>query len=112
MEKNFNNRLQLTMLALITLGLVALAALNFWQDRNFQQPGDGVWWREVADGSGLLADKVLPNSPGKRAGIHQGDLLTGIKQPPEASIQHKGLAKHTLLNEAGAPTGDSSGNLG
>ena len=65
MEKNFNNRLQLTMLALITLGLVALAALNFWQDRNFQQPGDGVWWREVADGSGLLADKVLPNSPGK-----------------------------------------------
>ncbi len=111
MEKNFNNRLQLTMLALITLGLVALAALNFWQDRNFQQPGDGVWWREVADGSGLLADKVLPDSPGKRAGIHQGDLLTGIKQPPEGFIQQKGLAKHTLLSEPGAPAGDSSGNL-
>jgi PAS domain S-box-containing protein len=117
MEKNLNNRLQLTLLALATLGLVVLAALNFWQDHNFQQPGDGVWWREAADGSGLLADKVLPNSPGKRAGIHDGDLLTGIKQPPEGSVQqkgqegsvqHKGQAKHALLNEAGTSTSDST----
>jgi PAS domain S-box-containing protein len=111
MEKNLNNRLQLTMLALVTLGLVALAALNFWQDHNFQQPDDGVWWREAADGSGLVADKVLPSSPGRRAGIHEGDQLTGIKQPPEGSIQHKGQGKRVLLNELGAPTEDSAGSI-
>ncbi|MFZ1084005.1 MAG: ATP-binding protein [Terracidiphilus sp.] len=104
MEKNLNNRLQLTVVALVTLGLVLLAGMNLWQDHNFQQPGDGVWWRESANGSGLIADKVLPNSPGKRAGIHEGDLLTGIKQPPEGSVHRKGPAKSALLNEAGAPT--------
>jgi PAS domain S-box-containing protein len=103
MEKNLNNRLQLTVLALVTLGLVALAVLNFWQDHNFQQPDDGVWWREAGDGSGLLADKVLPNSPGKRAGIHEGDLLTVIKQPVDNSSQHKGLA----LKEPGTSSGSS-----
>ena len=107
MEKNLNNRLQLTMLALVTLGLVALAVLNYWQDHNFQQPDDGVWWRQAADGSGLVAEKVLPSSPGMRAGIHEGDLLTGIKQPVETSIQRKGLPKHTLLNETGAPASDT-----
>ena len=111
MEKNFNNRLQLTLLALVTLSLVALAGMNFWQDHNVQQPGDGVWWREAPDGSGLLADKVLPNSPGRRAGIHEGDLLTGIKQPPEAAAQRASSAKHTLLNEAGTPTGEQVGNI-
>ncbi len=110
MEKNLNNRLQLTVLALVTLGLVALAALNFWQDHNTQQPGDGVWWREAADGSGLVADKVLPSSPGQRAGILEGDLLTGIKQPPEGSVQHKGQPKNALLNEPGPPTGVSVTN--
>jgi PAS domain S-box-containing protein len=110
MDKNLNNRLQLTMLALVTLGLMALAVLNFWQDHNFQQPGDGVWWREAADGSGLMAEKVLPNSPGKRAGILKGDLLTGIK-PPEGTAQHKNTPKHALLNETGTPTGDSAASV-
>ena len=105
MEKNLNNRLQLTLLALVTASLMLLAGLNFWQDHNFQQPGDGVWWREAADGSGLLAEKVLPSSPGKRAGIHEGDLLTGIKQPPEGTAPHKGQPKNPLLNEPGDTTG-------
>ena len=33
----------------------------------FQQPDDGVWWREAS--GGLQADKVLPDMPGQRAGI-------------------------------------------
>jgi PAS domain S-box-containing protein len=111
MEKNLNNRLQLTLLALVTVGLVVLAGMNFWQDHNFQQPGDGVWWREASGGSGLLADKVLPNSPGRRAGIHEGDLLTGIKQPPEGSARHKNAAKRTLLNEAASPADDSTDSV-
>ena len=78
METRFIDRLQLTLLAVVTAGLVLLAGLNLWQERHSQQPDDGVWWREAADGSGLVADKVLPNSPGQRAGIQAQDLLTGV----------------------------------
>ena len=82
METSLINRLQATLLALATVGLVVLAGLNFWQERHTQQPpDDGVWWREAADGSGLVADKVLPNSPGERAGIRERDLLTGVSSP-------------------------------
>ena len=63
METSLINRLQLTLLALVTLGLLALAGLNFWQERHSQLPDDGVWWREAANGSGLVADKVLPTLP-------------------------------------------------
>jgi PAS domain S-box-containing protein len=103
METSFINRLQLTLLAVVTAGLVLLAGLNFWQEHHSQQPDDGVWWREVADGSGLVADKVLPNSPGQRAGIRVHDLLTGIKQPPENSGQRGNIQKQPLLNEANPP---------
>jgi PAS domain S-box-containing protein len=107
METNLINRLQLTLLALVTAGLVLLAGLNFWQERHSQQPDDGVWWREAANGSGLVADKVLPNSPGARAGIQARDLLTGIKQLPEGSAKRGGLQKRTLLSEANTPTDNS-----
>jgi PAS domain S-box-containing protein len=103
METSLINRLQLTLLALVTAGLVLLAGLNFWQERHSQQPNDGVWWREAADGSGLVADKVLPNSPGQRAGIQRRDLLTGIKR----SAQRGGIEKGALLNEAN-PTDEGS----
>ena len=66
------------MLALGTAGLVLLAVLNFLQERHSQPPDDGVWWREAADGQGLMADRVLPDSPGLRAGIRAGDKLTGV----------------------------------
>jgi PAS domain S-box-containing protein len=103
MERSFIDRLQLTLLAVVTAGLVLLAGLNFWQERHSQQPDDGVWWREAADGSGLVADKVLPASPGQRAGIRAHDLLTGIKQPPESSGQRGNIQKQPLLNEANPP---------
>jgi PAS domain S-box-containing protein len=103
METSLINRVQLTLLAVVTVGLVVLAGLNFWQERQSQQPDDGVWWREAADGSGLVADKVLPDSPGQRAGIREHDLLTGIKQPPEISGRRGAIQKHTLLNEANPP---------
>jgi PAS domain S-box-containing protein len=99
METSFIDRLQLTLLAVLTAGLVLLAGLNFWQERHSQLPDDGVWWREAAGGSGLVADKVLPNSPGQRAGIRAHDLLTGIKQSSETSGHRRGIAKQSLLNE-------------
>ncbi|MGB6194218.1 MAG: PDZ domain-containing protein, partial [Terracidiphilus sp.] len=82
METSLFNRLQATLLAIATAGLVLLAVLNFRQESQFQQPDDGVWWMEAANGSGLEATKVLPNSPAERAGIHLHDLLTGVNGDP------------------------------
>ena len=78
MESNLFNRLQATLLALATVGLVLLAVLNFRQERQFQQPDDGVWWAEAP--GGLVATKVLPDSPARKAGIKKGDLLTAINE--------------------------------
>ena len=116
MEKSVINRLQATLLALATVGLVVLAGLNFWQERHAPQPpDDGVWWREAADGRGLVADKVLPNSPGERAGIRERDLLTGVSVPPVEGVEPRlrsGTEPHNLLEgvkelpaEAGQQTG-------
>ncbi len=82
METNLFNRLQATLLALATAGLFVLAVLNFRQESQFQQPADGVWWTEAAGGHGLEAEQVLPNSPGKRAGIQPHDLLTAVNDTP------------------------------
>ena len=86
MERSLFNRLQATLLAVATAGLVALAVMNFLQEHQTQLPDDGVWWRETGDGSGLIADKVLPGSPGSRAGIKVHDLLTGVSVLPKGPI--------------------------
>ena len=83
METSVFNRLQATLLAVVTVGLFVLAVLNLRQERLFQQPDDGVWWREVP--GGLEAEKVLPGTPGQRAGIKAHDLLTGAQVLPDTS---------------------------
>ncbi|MGD0631967.1 MAG: ATP-binding protein [Terracidiphilus sp.] len=95
MEKSLFNRLQATVLAVATAGLVLLAILNLRQESQFQQPDDGVWWREVQ--GGLEAIKVLPNSPGQRAGIQEHDLLTGAEVLPDTPAQHSELPAQDLL---------------
>jgi len=90
MESNLLNRLQATLLAVATAGLVFLGVLNFRQERQFQQLDDGVWWRESA--GGLVAEKVLPNTPGQHAGIQTHDLLTEVNDTPilhVADLQHE-----------------------
>jgi PAS domain S-box-containing protein len=82
MESSLFNRLQATLLAVVTLGLVLLAVCNFQQETHFQQPDDGVWWSEAPGGGGLKADKVLPGSPGERAGVRTHDLLTEVNDAP------------------------------
>ncbi|HUX45050.1 MAG TPA: ATP-binding protein [Terracidiphilus sp.] len=82
METSLFNRLQATLLAVATAGLVILAVLNFRQESRFQQPYDGVWWSEASSAAGLVADKVLPNTPGERAGIRAHDLLTAVNDDP------------------------------
>jgi PAS domain S-box-containing protein len=76
METSLFNRAQATLLALATAALFVLAALNLQQERHFQQPDDGVWWREAS--GGLRAERVLPGMPGQVAGIQANDLLTGV----------------------------------
>src|ERR1700679_754615 len=89
MEKSLFNRLQATVLAVATAGLIVLAVLNLRQESDFQQPDDGVWWREVQ--GGLEATKVLPDSPAQRAGIQQGDLLTAAEMLPDTPAQRTSL---------------------
>ena len=96
MERSLFNRLQATVLALATAGLVLLAMLNFRQDGTYQWPDDGVWWREAQ--GGLQAIKVLPNSPGQRAGIKQGDLLTGAAVLPEAPAARPDVPSQDVLS--------------
>jgi PAS domain S-box-containing protein len=97
METSVFNRLQATVLALATLGLFLLAVLNFRQETQFQQPDDGVWWREVK--GGLEAEKVLPNSPGQRAGIQEHDLLTAAEVLPDLPAARGGMPTQDLFTD-------------
>ena len=84
METSLLNRVQATLVALATAALFVLAVFNLLQERQFQQPDDGVWWHEAA--GGLEAERVLPDMPGERAGIQIGDLLTGVSDTPSAHV--------------------------
>ena len=84
METSLLNRVQATLLALATAALFVLAVFNLLQERQFQQPDDGVWWREAA--GGLQAERVLPDMAGQRAGIQTGDLLTGVSDSATARV--------------------------
>src|ERR1035441_8600783 len=97
METSLFNRLQATLLGVATLSLFVLAVLNLRQESHFQQPDDGVWWREAA--GGLVAEKVLPDMPGQRAGIQAHDLLTGVEVLPVSPGQRAGVQTHDILTE-------------
>jgi two-component system NtrC family sensor kinase len=85
MESGLLNRLHAVLLALATLGVLALAVFNLRQERSFQQPDDGVWWSEAASGSGLEALRVPPGSPGQLAGVKVHDRLTAVN---EGAVAH------------------------
>ena len=84
MDKSLLNRVQVTLMALATAALFVLAVFNLLQEREFQQPTDGVWWHEAH--GGLVADRVLPASPGQQAFIQVHDLLTAVNDVPVASV--------------------------
>src|SRR5579862_117936 len=63
-------------LALLTLAAMVFALLNFQQSSRFVAPEDGITW---IDGSqGVVAWYVAPDSPGARAGIREGDVVTAV----------------------------------
>ena len=90
METNLFNRLQASLLAVATVGLVLLAVWNYRQEGQFQQPEDGVWWAEAP--GGLVAERVAPHSPGLRAGIQKGDLLTAVDGTATTHVSDLGRA--------------------
>ena len=118
MESSLFKSLHATLLALalVTAGLFALACLNLSQESHFQQPDDGVWWREVP--GGLQAEKVLPDMPGQRAGIRADDLLTGAQVMPDTPAQRSDrndrsdLETQDLLNGVNALSSGSPPHKG
>ncbi|HEX8813177.1 MAG TPA: histidine kinase, partial [Terracidiphilus sp.] len=90
METNLSNRLQAMLLAVFTAGLVLLAVWNFRQEGSFSQPFDGVWWSEAPNGTGLIAQRILPSSPGAKAALKAGDLLTEVNDTPVVRIADLG----------------------
>jgi PAS domain S-box-containing protein len=101
METNLFNRVQATLLALATAGLFVLAVLNLQQERNSNQPDDGIWWHEA--NGGLRADRVLPGLAGQVAGIQVNDLLTGVANC--ASCDESPVARVSDLERALYRTG-------
>ncbi|MFZ0285963.1 MAG: ATP-binding protein [Terriglobales bacterium] len=90
MNKDFQVRFTVILLALLTTAAVVYAGYNFQAERYFQLPTDGVWW--VEQGGGLVAARVDDGGPGTRAGIKVGDHLTAIDQHPAtttAALSHQ-----------------------
>jgi two-component system, NtrC family, sensor kinase len=80
MKNAAQTRILATALALATVIVCVLAALNFQRESGFEVPTDGIWWVEAQ--GGLRAEHVPLNSPGQRAGIREGDILVGINDRP------------------------------
>ncbi|HVJ07506.1 MAG TPA: ATP-binding protein [Acidisarcina sp.] len=80
MQKPFQIRLAVIVLAISTIFAAVFATLNFIQEGKFQKPTDGVWWVEAH--GGLEAQRVLQDGPGQRAGIKAGDLLITANDHP------------------------------
>jgi PAS domain S-box-containing protein len=90
MERSFQTRAAVLLLALFTVAAAVFATFNFIQENNFQTPTDGVWWLEA---QGVLkAQRVTPGGPGEHAGLKVGDLLlsaNGVPMTRYASLSHE-----------------------
>jgi two-component system NtrC family sensor kinase len=82
MLKPFQIRVAVVLLAGFTLAAAVLASLNFAKEGSFSQPTDQISWVEAP--GGLIAQRVLKDGPGQRAGIKAGDLLVAVNSAPTA----------------------------
>lgn len=80
MKNAAQTRILAIALAIATLAACALALINLQRENNFEVPTDGVTWVET--NGGLQAQYVPAGSPGFRAGIRNGDFLTGVNDHP------------------------------
>jgi two-component system NtrC family sensor kinase len=87
MEKSFQTRIAVVLLAVFTVAAAVLASLNFVQELGYQSPTDGIVWVEAT--GGLVAQRVAAGSAGEHAGLKPGDLLIRADERPvprEASL--------------------------
>jgi PAS domain S-box-containing protein len=84
MRNAFQTRILAVALAVATLGVCVLAGFNLSQELGVEFPTDGVTWVEAQ--GGLRADRVPADSPGSRAGIHEGDILEAINGEPTPRV--------------------------
>lgn len=103
MKNGLQTRIVVIALAVATLTACVLAAINFNRESHFDVPTDGIWWIEAT--GGLRAERVPVDSPGYRAGIRAGDILTAINDRPtprlaplEQEIFHSGTWAHATYS--------------
>jgi two-component system, NtrC family, sensor kinase len=82
------------LIVFFTLVMATLAVLNVRSQANSHLMTDGVRW--VFSGGHLVADEVLPDSSGSRAGIVSGDALRSIDFRPVLLPQDVGK----IINES------------
>jgi two-component system NtrC family sensor kinase len=80
MKDAAQTRILAVALAVATVIVCVLAAMNFQRENGFDVPTDGIVWVETT--GGLRADRVPTESPGHRAGIRTGDVLVSIDDQP------------------------------
>jgi PAS domain S-box-containing protein len=84
MRNASQTRILAVALAVATLAACVLAAINFQREKSYDVPTDGIWWVEAT--GGLAAQQVPHDSPGHRAGIRTGDILTSIDGYPTNTL--------------------------
>ena len=110
MDTSLFNRLQATLLAVATVGLFLLAACNLVEERQFQQPDDGVWWREAP--GGLSQRRCCPTAPASVPAFRQHDLLTAATVLPGHSHPAYGFRTNLLPGVKPLPEGSPGGAAG
>jgi len=68
------------LLAILSIALAVLAAINFQQRSQYQVPDDGVTWDD--SDHGVRAWIIDPGGPAERVGIREGDILQVINGVP------------------------------
>ncbi|HZY63214.1 MAG TPA: ATP-binding protein [Edaphobacter sp.] len=103
MKNGLQTRIVVIALAVATLTACVLAAINFNRESHFDVPTDGIWWVEAP--GGLRAERVPADSPGYRAGIRAGDILTAINDRPTPRLAplvqemfHSGIWAHATYS--------------
>ena len=84
MNRDYRIRFTAGFLALLTAAVVTLAWINFRKQGQFVVPDDGVAW--VESHGGIVAERVVANGPGARAGIQRGDKVVGVEGQPITRI--------------------------
>jgi two-component system NtrC family sensor kinase len=100
LKSGYQTRLLAILLAVVTLGVIGLAAANLAQENNYDPATDGARMTETL--GGLLIYSVPSATPAERAGIRAGDILTAINEHPTPSVAaaERAIARSGVLSNA------------